>query len=305
MPAARIRRTTSVLSVLALGALPTHATAETTAQPAVTTAYDDNATVHRIVLQGAVNVRDLGGYRTDKGRQVRYGEVFRSDALGKLTEADVSTLAALDLRTVVDFRVPLEVQRDGADRLPAGAAVTSRPVDDLGLYATTMAVIGSRDPVRQQELLGDGRAEELMRSIYRTFVTSPDSRAQFAATLRDLADKRSPLLYHCTSGKDRTGWLSYLLLRALGVPETTATGDYLLSNDFRAAADLRTREGLKQAGLMQNPDLLIPLQEVREDYLDAALDQAERDYGSLDGYLTEGLGLDTSTLARLRARLLK
>ncbi|MFI6359099.1 tyrosine-protein phosphatase [Streptomyces sp. NPDC050743] len=94
----------------------------------------------------------------------------------------------------------------------------------------------------QQELLGDGRAEELIRSIYRIFVTSPENRTQFAATLRNLADKRSPLLFHCTSGKDRTGWLSYLLLRALGVPETTATGDYLLSNDFRAAADLRTRD---------------------------------------------------------------
>ncbi|MFI6359098.1 tyrosine-protein phosphatase [Streptomyces sp. NPDC050743] len=133
MPAARIRRTARVvLCVVALGALPAYTTADTTAQRAVSTSYDDTATVHRIALQGAVNVRDLGGYRTDKGRQVRYGQVFRSDALGRSTEADVSTLAALNLRTVVDFRVPLEVQRDGADRRPAGAALTSRPVDDLG-----------------------------------------------------------------------------------------------------------------------------------------------------------------------------
>ncbi|MDQ8706060.1 tyrosine-protein phosphatase [Streptomyces sp. LHD-70] len=305
-----IRLATGVaLSAATLGCLPASAVADAPAQAAVVTASPDRRsatdTVRQIALQGAVNVRDLGGYRTDRGRTVRYGQVFRADALGKLTDADVSKLAALELRTVVDFRVPLEVQRDGADRLPAGVAATSRSVDDLGTSARVREVIGSKDPVQQQELLGDGKAEELMRSIYRTFVTSPETRSQFAETLRNIADKRSPLLYHCTSGKDRTGWMSYLLLRTVGVPAATAEKDYLLSNDFRAEADRRAREGLKQAGYMENPDLLIPLLEVREDYLRAALDQAEQDYGSLDGYLTDGLGLDTATLARLRARLLR
>ncbi|WP_030257664.1 tyrosine-protein phosphatase [Streptomyces violens] len=306
MHAARIRRATGVaFSAVALGCLPTSAVADAPAAraPVTTTAP---STVRHIPLQGAVNVRDLGGYRTERGRQVRYGQVFRADALSRLTDADVSKLATLDLRTAVDFRVPLEVEHDGPDRLPAGVTATSRPVDDLDLYAQTMAVIGSKDPVKQQEMLGGGKAEKLMRAIYRNFVTSPENRRQFAATLRDIARHRqSPLLYHCTSGKDRTGWLSYLLLRAVGVPATTATHDFLLSNTYRAESDRKTRERLKQAGMMANPDLLIPVQEVREDYLQAALDQAEQDYGSLDGYLTDGLDLDASTLARLRARLLK
>ncbi|WP_223735087.1 tyrosine-protein phosphatase [Streptomyces purpurogeneiscleroticus] len=294
---------------MALGCLPASAVADAPAAriPVTTTApAHETATVRHIPLQGAVNVRDLGGYRTGKGRQVRYGQVFRADALGKLTDADVARLSEMRLRTVVDFRVPLEVEHDGADRLPEGLTAASRPVDDLGLYARTMAAIDSKDPVEQQEMLGDGKAEELMRAIYRNFVTSPENRRQFATVVRDIARHgRSPLLYHCTSGKDRTGWLSYLLLRAVGVPATTATDDFLLSNAFRAEADRKTREGLEQAGLMENPDLLIPLQEVRADYLRAALDQAERDYGGLDGYLTDGLGLTPATLAGLRARLLK
>lgn len=143
-----------------------------------------------------------------------------------------------------------------------------------------------------------------MRDIYRTFVTDAGSRRQFAATVRDIADARqAPLLYHCTAGKDRTGWLSYLVLRAVGVPSATAEQDYLLSNTFRAAADRAAPEGLKQAGSMENPDLPIPLQEARTDYLDTALDQVERDYGSFFGYLTEGLGPDIRTLAELRVRL--
>ncbi|MFB6959040.1 tyrosine-protein phosphatase [Streptomyces sp. NPDC056309] len=310
MRAAHIRRVTgTVVTAVVLGCLPAWSGSGATALPAAVAPHDAGAatpTVRHIALDGAVNVRDLGGLRTEKGRQVRYGQVFRADALGKLTDADVAKLSALRLRTVVDFRVPGEVQRDGGDRLPAGVTPLSRPVNDLGLYDTIMAAIGSRDPVRQQEMLGDGKAARYMSDIYRTFVTDPASRRQFAATLQDLAHgKQSPLLYHCTSGKDRTGWMSYLLLRAVGVPAGTAERDYLLSNSIRAEADLATREGLRKAGLMENPDLLIPLQEVREEYLDAALDQAERDYGSLHGYLTEGLGLDRSDLARLRTRLVR
>ncbi|MFF8594475.1 tyrosine-protein phosphatase [Streptomyces sp. NPDC015220] len=307
MRAARLRRSVAVLiSAVAFSFPPAPAVAHTAPRPHATASYGTTAPVRHIALQGAVNVRDLGGYRTERDRHVRYGQVFRSDGLGRLTDSDVVRLSRLGLRTVVDFRVPQEVRGDGADRLPTGPAVTSRPVQDRGLYATTMEVIGSRDPVKQRDVLGDGKAAKLMRSIYRAFVTDPGDRRAFAETLRDIAHhRRTPLLYHCTSGKDRTGWLSYVLLRAVGVPAATAERDYLLSNDFRAAADLRVREGLKQSGLMQDPDLLVPLQEVRPDYLGAALDQAERDYGGLHGYLTRGLGLGAAELAGLRARLVR
>ncbi|WP_308406386.1 tyrosine-protein phosphatase [Streptomyces sp. AC602_WCS936] len=296
------------MTALALGALPACAVPEAMAQPTATAARAAATTgqVHHIALQGAVNVRDLGGYRTEWGRQVRYGRVFRADALSRLTDGDVSKLSGLRLRTVVDFRLSPEVRRDGADRVPEGVTVVSRPVDDLGLYARTTEVIGSKDPVAQEAALGDGRAERMMRSIYRTFVTDADSRRQFAAVVRDVAHtKGTPLLFHCTSGKDRTGWMSYLLLRAVGVPARAAERDFLLSNTFRREADREVREGLRESGYMRDPGLLIPLQEVREDYLEAALEQVEEDYGSLRGYLTEGLGLDTRTLMLLRARLLR
>ncbi|MFC7306455.1 tyrosine-protein phosphatase [Streptomyces monticola] len=260
--------------------------------------------VRHVPLHGAVNVRDLGGCRTYDGESVRYGRAFRADELGKLTDADVSVLATLALTRVVDFRVPFEVERNGPDRLPAGLTPLARPVSDLGLYAQLLQIIGSKDPVKQEEWLGGGRAEELMRRIYRTFVTDPANRGQFAATLRDLAGaNRGPLLYHCTSGKDRTGWTSYLVLRAVGVPGTVAEQDYLLSNTYRAEADRKLREQVKALGLMQNPDLLIPVQEVRQNYLTAALDQASQDFGGLGGYLRSGLGLDAATLLGLRSRL--
>ncbi|MER7172946.1 tyrosine-protein phosphatase [Streptomyces mesophilus] len=281
----------------------TAATAALTLTAPPARARQQPGSVRHIPLQGAVNVRDLGGYRTYDGERFRHGRVYRADELGKLTDADVTTLAGLRLDRAIDFRVPFEIQQNGADRLPAGVTAVARPVSDLGLYAQLLGIIGSRDPVRQEAALGGDRGAELMRTIYRAFVTDATNRDRFADTLRDLARARGPVLYHCTSGKDRTGWTSYLLLRLVGVPATTASEDYLLSNTYRAEADRRTREGIRALGLMQNPDLLIPVQEVRPDYLEAALAQAQADFGGLTGYVREGLGLNWGVIAALRGRL--
>ncbi|WP_031002625.1 tyrosine-protein phosphatase [Streptomyces sp. NRRL F-5727] len=260
--------------------------------------------IRQIPLQGAVNVRDLGGYPTYDGARVRHGLVYRADHLGRLTDADVTTLGGLGLSRAIDFRIPLEVGYDGADRLPAGVAAVSRPVTDHGLFGQLLAAIGSRDPVRQEEMLGGGRAAAFMTDVYRTFVTDAANRDAFGRTLREpAAPGTGPVLYHCTSGKDRTGWASWLILRLAGVPEQLATEDYLASNAFRAAHDARVREGLKAAGLMQNPELIVPLQEVRREYLDAALAEVRSGYGGLYRYVTAGLGLDLRTLTGLRERL--
>ncbi|MFE9254563.1 tyrosine-protein phosphatase [Streptomyces sp. NPDC006879] len=292
-----------LLAALAVSGLPQPAGAVSTAVEAVS--HHPGESSRQIVLEGAVNVRDLGGHLSYTGGRVRTGQVYRADGLSRLTDADVTALAALELREVVDFRVALEVQYEGADRLPAGLTATSRPVSDLGLFDTLVTVISSADPEAQERMLGGGRAQAYMRDIYRTFVTDPRSRAQFSATLRELADGSGPLLFHCTSGKDRTGWLSYVLLRALGVPNGSAERDYLASNTYRAASDAQLREALRRSGRMQDPDLLIPLQEVRQDYLDAAKEQMEQQYGGFFGYLTGGLGLDLRTLGKLQSRLVR
>ncbi|MGW4770704.1 tyrosine-protein phosphatase [Nocardia sp. NPDC004278] len=267
-----------------------------TAEPTV-----DSAAA-RIELQGAVNVRDIGGYRTYDGAKVKSGKAIRSDSLEKLTDSDVQKLGGLNLKAVVDLRTPAEVQFMGADKVPAGVQTVARPIDDTGLFQQMMAAIQSRDPQKQEELLGNGKAEEIMGRVYTSFL-SADSRAKFGQTIRDLAATDRATLYHCTSGKDRTGWLTYVVLRAVGVPESTARQDYLLSNQYRAAADAKLREQVKQAGLMQNPDLLIPLQEVRDQYLDTAIDALEQAYGDFGKFLTQGLGLDGGTLVQLRKNL--
>ncbi|MBF6175554.1 tyrosine-protein phosphatase [Nocardia blacklockiae] len=260
------------------------------------------ATAGRIALQGAVNVRDIGGYRTYDGKTVKAGKAIRADSLEKLTDADIRTLAGLGLQAAVDLRTPGEVQFAGPDKLPPGVPSVARPIDDTGLFQQMMTVIRSGDPQQQEAVLGNGGAERIMQNVYRSFL-SDDSRAKFAQTVRDLATTGKPTLYHCTAGKDRTGWLTYVVLRAVGVPEPVARQDYLLSNQYRAAADAALRDQVRRAGLMQNPNLLIPLQEVRTDYLDTTLRQLEQTYGDFGKFLTQGLNLTPATIVELRKNL--
>ncbi|MFE2165927.1 tyrosine-protein phosphatase [Streptomyces sp. NPDC059447] len=253
-------------------------------------------------VPGLVNARDLGGYTTYDGKTTKWGTVYRTETLSKLSPDGVNAVGALGLGKVIDLRTGPEIQADGTDKLPAGVTSVARPVDDTSLFAFIGGVVRSKDPAYQQAQLGNGAAEERMRTLYKGFVTNPANRAALGAAIKDVANSTKPIAFHCSAGKDRTGVLSDTILRAVGVPASTSEQDYLLSNGLRAASDKALRDQVKAAGYMQNPDLLIPLQEVRGDYLAAFRDQAVADYGSFGAFLTDGLGLTTSDLLKLRSR---
>ena len=213
----------------------------------------ERAPSRHVVLDGAANVRDIGGYRSSHGLVVTRGRLFRGDSLSQLTDPDVEHLDHLGLRTVVDFRTPGEVLLSGTDRLPYGIEFASLPVGggDLGeIYE----LIACGDYERQQRELGDGRAAELMVDINRGFVADPRQRGAFGAALRLLCSPgRLPLLYHCTSGKDRTGWMTAIVLTALGVPRELVLRDYLVSNDLHRTGYAKLRLDLVRPGSCGTP----------------------------------------------------
>ncbi|MET7300248.1 tyrosine-protein phosphatase [Embleya sp. NPDC005575] len=254
-------------------------------------------------LRSAPNARDIGGYRTDWGLSVKYGQVFRTDALGKASDADVARLASLGVDESADFRTDTEIAGNGANKLPAGTPIKNLPIADGNLTNITNAAVGSRDPIKQQELLGDGKAAAALENIYRGFVDDPAQRAQFTTVLRDIADGKS-VIYNCTAGKDRTGWMTAIILKAVGVDDATVYADYLASNDNLRARNEGTKAGLKAAGLMQDPTLMDPLLYVQKSYLDTAFTQVQKKYGSFDDYLRKGLNIDPITELKLRAQLL-
>lgn len=251
-------------------------------------------------IEGAVNFRDLGGYRTTDGRTVSPGLVYRSGMLGRLTDAGVGELAGLGLRLVLDFRTSAEATA-WPDRLPEPAPrLLAQPVGDGDeATATMLGLVASHDVARVEEALGGGRGEQLMIDSARALATDPVARAAWATALRELSDPGSlPALMHCTGGKDRTGIASAVLLLALRVPRETVMEDYLLSNlHTTRLADLATGLGL-------DLELIRPVTEVRRAYLGSALEEIDHRHGSLEGYLRDGLGLDQPTLERLRQNLL-
>ncbi len=257
-----------------------------------------------VVLDSAVNVRDIGGYRSVLGLEVARGRLFRGDSLSQLTSADVERLDRLGLHTVIDFRSPGEVLLGGDDRLPYGVEWAHLPVSggDLGAI---YELIASGDHEQQRHELGGGRAASFMVEMNRGFVTDAREREAFATALRLVCSPwRLPLLYHCTGGKDRAGWMTAIALTALGVPRELVLRDYLLSNDLHRTGYAKLRLDLVKTGIVADPELLRPLLEQSATYLGAAFEEADRSYGSFGRFLTYGLEVSEVMLAELRRALL-
>ncbi|KAA6215180.1 tyrosine-protein phosphatase [Streptomyces albofaciens JCM 4342] len=237
-------------------------------------------------LEGAANFRDAGGYRTADGRWVKMGVLYRADALHALTDADLAKLRRLGIRTDFDLRTPSE-RAKAPDRVPAGARYVVANV--IGEDSA-----GELPPTAEA-------SERLMTDSYRQLVTRPSAAKAYRSLLRTAIDPGTyALVYHCTSGKDRTGWATAALLTALGVDRETVMRDYLASNDYLAASN--AAELAKQP-----PEIaarLKPVLDTRAAYLNAALDEVQARFGSFDAYLREGLGLSAQELERLRAALL-
>jgi protein-tyrosine phosphatase len=113
-----------------------------------------------------------------------------------------------------------------------------------------------------------------------------------------------PLLYHCSGGKDRAGWMTAIALTALGVPRELVLRDYLLSNDFHRTGYQKLRFDLVKTGIVADPELLRPILEQSPTYLGAAFEEADRRYGSFGGFLTRGLQVSEAMLGGLRRTLL-
>ena len=260
-------------------------------------------------LSNAPNARDLGGHLTGDGRRVRRNLLFRSDSLHRLSEADLEVVASLKLACVIDFRSPEEVARSGADKLPTpGPRLVELPIVDLDLFGVIMDAMSRGGDGTELDFLRedapDGGAPAMMAELYRRFVSGEAIRAAFARALRLVAAAENlPLLFHCTVGKDRTGWLAAVVLSALNVPRDVIMADYVRTNEFsHEFVDLVVS---LLEGRVSDPRVVVPLLEARPAYLEAAFAEAELCYGGMDGYLREGLGVDDDLLAALRANLLE
>ncbi|MGN9804062.1 tyrosine-protein phosphatase [Micromonospora sp. L32] len=258
-------------------------------------------------LVGAPNARDLGGLPTADGRRVRAGRLIRTPALGRLTDADLPVLGKLAPACVVDLRDASEMVVAPADRLVGEPRVVHLPVLDPAhpVFTYVSALLLGHDLEAYDELAREG-TPAAMAAIYRWFVTGEAARAGFGTALRLAADADNlPLLFHCSAGKDRTGWLAVLLLTALDVDPAAIRADYLCHNELTVSLREVLLEAMVGRQPALDPETVRPVLEVRPEYLDAAYEEVRRVHGSFDAYLRDGLGVTDEVRDALRDNLLE
>jgi len=234
----------------------------------------------QVVLEGACNFRDLGGYPTNSG-QTAWGRLYRSDGLTKLTPSDIEALEALGLRTVVDLR----------------------HASELELYPNTYAshptVRYHHNPIRNVDPVAVGA--HLRPVLFDVAANNQamlrESGETFAYLFHLLADAVNyPLVFHCTGGRDRTGVAAALVLAASGVPPEVIAADYVLSNELLASRDAELMELLRAEG---TDPAILDATRLRQEYVLGTLNTLETEFGGPDVYL-QAQGLTPAELTSFR-----
>ena len=251
----------------------------------------------RVRLAGNYNFRDVGGVAGLDGRRVRTGLVYRSDHMNELTDADLQAVEALGLRTIHDFRLDSEVERQPSRLLATSTVeVIRRPTGDVDGDASVVDIV--RDILTGQRPVP---AADFWDENYVVILTH--GQKAFAGMIASLAAPGGlPTMYHCTGGKDRTGLSSAILHELLGVADDDIADDFLLTNLFRTPFRVQAlRPGLEAAGV--DVASTVPIIGVCRSALDRARTELQTTYGGAEGYLLAG-GLDPAVPEQLRQLLL-
>lgn len=260
----------------------------------------------RLPLDGAVNFRDLGGYRTTDDRFVKWGLVYRTDHLAGLTARDYEYLGSLGIRLVCDLRTAGERQRAPMKWQGKEPEILSAPMLSDAQLPATPSVLPKDEFMRRFELVSSGRPLPVSTSTYKQFVI--DYVSSYRQVFRRLVAGELPAVTNCTAGQDRTGVYSAILLTALGVPRDTIVADYLLTTRYRltdAVVEERRREWKERYGVEATPEQVRAIQGLRAETLQATFDVIDATYGSFDRFRRDVLTVSDAELAALQDRLLE
>jgi len=250
----------------------------------------------RVPLEGTFNFRDLGGYEAIDGRRVKWGKVFRSDHLSRLTDGDIAFLQWMKIQCVCDFRTSAEAHKR-PDRFPGDGpgAHLHLPIDNLKF-----------DPTALFEKLKRGDTSWLTREfLIDGYIKNIDNFATvWGEVFRRLADTAQlPLVFHCTGGKDRAGTCAALILLALGVPESTVLYDHGLSNIFIADVLNKIYTQFDSYGIER--EKIAPYFTAPPYCIEALLAHLHEKYGSAIDYLKSKAGVTEEMFGRIRQELLE
>ncbi|MCI1553214.1 MAG: tyrosine-protein phosphatase [Levilactobacillus sp.] len=256
--------------------------------------------VKEIRLKHGFNCRDLGGYNALGGASIKYGKLVRSGYLTELNAVDQKELYDYGIRTVIDLRSPREVTLY-PDQLDCRIVYLKIPLSRQNLTDGETKFSELKGPLAErltgfrqmmkgyQKLICSGEAQHAYRQFFDALLESP----------------AGGVLFHCSTGKDRTGIITILLLKLLDIPINVIKQDYLLSNYFLSR---RINERLVEARMINTQDAFLQsifdVSSVREDYFNQVLMQIKQDYGGFDHYFHNQLNLHDEEVQLFKDRFL-
>ena len=244
-------------------------------------------------IEGTLNFRDLGGYQAAGGRVVAPGLVYRSDDFSKLTPQAVAHIDSLGVSAVYDFRSDRELAIN-PNVLPHGVAQHRVAINSDGAQQLSLIELIISGVITKMGI-------EEMAELYREMLET--SSSQFGEVISGIARSKSPVVFHCTAGKDRTGVAAALLLSTLGVNREQIVADYHLTDTYRTPHRIPViTEQFREAGL--DPEPFLALFSAPPAAIEAALDHLDANYGGAEAYLTGRAGVPMIAVDLLRARLL-
>lgn len=240
-------------------------------------------TLRRLAWEALVNARDVGGYPTTDGRSIRWGALVRSDSLSTLTPAGRAALIAYGVRTVVDLRMPQEVERE------------PNPFANGSGHGVTYHNVSFIDPAVEPPSQTMTLAEDYQGMLHRF-------GAQIAAVVTTVArSDDGGVLVHCAAGKDRTGLIVALLLGALGVAPEVVAEDYgLTAESLRAEEDRWLEDG---PGDRAERAATLERVRARPEVMLEVLGHIDERYGGITAYLAQ-TGVASEDVDRLRGRFI-
>ena len=249
----------------------------------------------KLPFTGAHNFRDLGGYKTEDGRALKWGKIYRSDDLHLLTDEDLKYLSKLNIKSVVDFRSDEERESE-PDRLNPDMTQVLLPIK----FQPEEVDDETLKNLMKNLTFGTLDSSNLLRDF--NIVIVKDFATEYKKFFRHVIENNAePIVFHCTAGKDRAGFASAMILTVLGVPREKVIEDYLLTNTYvKDHVDSEMLEIELKTFFRADTDNLRKINLVEERYIQAAFDTIDSEWGGMDNYISGALGLSEEDILKLK-----
>ncbi|MGG0638545.1 tyrosine-protein phosphatase [Bacillus altitudinis] len=253
---------------------------------------------HNIQFSKLANFREVGGLQTTDQMVIKQGMIYRSADLSRLTKQDIMTFSTLGIQTICDLRTSSE-RKSHPPKIMEHDKIVHIPMQPDSMMPSKWTMF--------RMLIAEGKSlsfTPIMKDVYQSMLYERKKEIQQLFTL--LSDEKNyPLMLHCTSGKDRTGFLSALIQLAAGVPVHTVLSEYMRSNEGVKILVKRQERFVRMMSLYRvSKEQIQPLLGVQQDYLEDVLNEMMDTYGNAERYLLEACDVPKAQLLKMKNILL-